>query len=485
MDLCSATRSLLFGMACGLFLQGNAQITWRRTYGGFGADHAHCVRQTNDGGYIITGTAGSFGNGASDIYVVRVDAQGAPIWSRTYGGPGVEQGLACRELADGFIIAGYTSLGANGSYDLRLVRTDPSGTPLWQKDYGTSGWDLCNAFELLPDGFILGGISYGPATPMGAPYVVRTDLNGDTLWTSCPPGALRAECAGLARTNDGGIVLVGSQDTPEGPADAFMTKLNADGGQVWTTVIGGDSTDYFSAVLERPDGGLVACGGTHSWNDNLQIYIVGVHPDGQLDWEERQGDVSDAAASDIRLDHVDGYVFTGYNTLNLGERDIILTTTYPNGGFRFGNNYGDGRPADGYSIEPTADGGYVVAGWSEDFGPGQRSMYVVKTDGQGQTASLIVQTYLDPLKVDGVDGEAGPAVFPQPATVGGTVTLRLSADGPCDLVLNDLQGRLVLSRSLLPQERAFVVPEIPEGLYLLMVRDRSGVILSGPLVVQH
>lgn len=485
MDLCSSARSLLLGTACGLFLQANAQITWRRTYGGFGSDHARCVRQTSDGGYIITGTAGSFGHGASDMYVVRVNEQGEPIWSRTYGGPGAEQGIACRELADGFIIAGYTSLGANGSYDLRLVRTDPAGVQLWQKDYGTSGWDLCNAFELLPDGFILGGVSYGPDTPMGAPYVVRTDLDGDTLWTRCVTGAFRAEYAGLTPTSDGGFVLVGSKDTSSGSTDAFMTKLSADGEDVWTSIFGGDSADYFSAVLERPDGGLVACGATHSWNDNLQIYIVGVHPDGELDWEERQGDVSDAAASDIRLDHVDGYVFTGYNTLNLGERDIILTTTYPTGGFRFGNNYGDGRPADGYSIDPTADGGYVVAGWSEDFGPGQRSMYVVKTDGLGQTASLNVQTYLDPLKITSIKGASGPLVYPDPVRVGGTVTMRFTSNGPCTLSLNDLQGRTLWGQWLPSQARSFNVPGLPEGMYLLTVRDRSGVVLSSPLVIER
>lgn len=478
-------RYSLAGLGIGLGMTMAAQITWRRTYGGFGADDAASVRQTSDGGYIIAGTAGSFGHGASDIYVMRVDEQGEPLWSRTYGGAGVEQGVACRELTDGYIIAGYTSLGANGSYDMLLIHIDPSGAPLWEKHYGTADWDLCNALDVLPDGFALGGISYGPGTPAGAVYIVRTDLNGDTLWTSRSPSAFRAECVGLTHTADGGLAIAGRVGTASGPDDGFLMKMSATGEEEWTTTVGGDSTDYLASVSGTSIGELVACGATRSWSSALEIYLVGFHPDGTVAWEERQGNGSDAAAAEIRPDHEDGYVFTGYNTLNLGERDIILTTTYPNGGFHFGNNYGDGRPADGRSIDTTADGGYVVAGWCEQFGPGLRSMYVVKTDGQGQTASLNVETYFDPLDVPSFAARESPAVFPDPVEAGGLVTLRFTGDSPYDITLTDLQGRVVFTQRSAALERSFRVPELAAGPYVLKAHTRSAVLLSHPLVIQR
>lgn len=461
----------------------SAQVTWRRTYGGFGADNANSVRQTSDGGYIIAGSAGSFGNGASDVYVVRTDGMGEPIWTHTYGGPGLDQGVACRELADGYVIAGWTSLGSNGSYDLLLIRTDLNGEQLWSKNYGTSAWDIGKALAVLPDGFLLGGVSYGPATPQGSAYVVRTDLNGDTLWTRTYSGVGYTECAALATTLDSGILMAGKATDELGDDDAFVTKLDGSGDTVWTTPAGGDSTDYFTSVFERADGRVVAGGGTHSWNNTMQIYLAGFLADGTPDWDQHLGSNADAAATEVRPDHQDGYVLTGYNTLNLGERDIILTTTYANGDFHFGNNFGDGRPADGYSVDLTADGGYVVAGWSEDLGPGVRSMYVVKTDSAGQTADLVVQTWFDPLKIDDPTPAQALPVYPNPAAAGEAVHVAVDGHVPVQLRLFDAQGRSV-AEGHVAADRSFTVPALPPGVYQVLLRDDAGRSWRSPLVVR-
>jgi hypothetical protein len=101
---------------------------WTRTYGGTDDDVGNSVRQTSDGGYIITGYTMSFGGGSLDVYLIKTNAQGDTLWTRTYGGANADEGLSVREMADGgYVIAGYSaSFGAGGS-DVYLIKTDSLG----------------------------------------------------------------------------------------------------------------------------------------------------------------------------------------------------------------------------------------------------------------------------------------------------------------------------------------------------------------------
>jgi hypothetical protein len=464
-------------------VDGWSQITWRRTYGGFDAEQAASVRQVDGGGYIMAGTSGGFGNGSSDIYVVRIDELGVPIWTRTYGGPGAETGVACREVQDGFVVAGSTALGPNGGYDMMLVRTDQNGVPTWERFYGTDNWDLLNAIDVLDDGFVLGGISYGSGFPMGGAQIIRTDDDGLEVWSRTIGGAHRVECHGIKATSDGGFIVVGKSGSDDRMDNGFFTKLDGSGNEVWTTFVGGDSTDVLNSVIEADGTGYVAIGSTESEITTRQIYLVKVDLDGELEWEQFIGNVADAGGTEVARGHGNEFVFTGYNTLNLGNRDMILTRTDLGGWFQNGFNYGNGRPADGYSVDITDDGGYVVAGWLEEVGPGIRAMYVVKTDANLQTASLNVQTYLDPLPVEEVGTpEVGP-LYPNPARAGEVVRVQGVWSHGARVRLYDAQGRHVVEHILM--DNGFPMSDLEAGWYAVHVLDPSGRSTRTSLVVQR
>lgn len=467
-------RALLLMLVTTSAALASAQSTWRRTYGGFGIDEGHCVRQTADGGYILAGSTGSFGGGSGDIYVLRLDAFGEPLWSRTYGGIGVENGVACEELSNGFIIAGTTSQGANGSYDMLLVRTDGQGLPLWERNYGTSDWDLCNAMEVLPDGFLLGGITYGAGHFNGGAYVVRTNLDGDTLWSRVLGGPLRTEANGLVRTTDQGYVVAGSMGTPSGYSDGFLTKLDQAGDEQWTAELGGDSADVLNSVVQVDDGSFVACGTNHSQSEVLQIYVVNVDGAGAFQWDQSIGNTADAGGSEIRRWGAEDYVFTGYNTLNAGQRDMILTTLDSYGYFQFGNNYGDGHPADGLSIDATSDGGFVVAGWIEQTGPGIRAVYVVKADSLGQTADLNVVEYFDPLPVPEMSKAAGVTISPTLLSSGQEMKIQLHGSSAAQARIMDMRGAIQGFIPIEPSTNISIrVPDLAPGPYLISIEQKG------------
>ena len=66
------------------FDDGNVQ--WEKTYGGTENDSAYCIEKAADGGYIISGSTASSGNGGSDVLLLKIDQNGDELWSQTYGG---------------------------------------------------------------------------------------------------------------------------------------------------------------------------------------------------------------------------------------------------------------------------------------------------------------------------------------------------------------------------------------------------------------
>lgn len=449
----------------------SAQATWRRTYGGFEVETAQSVAETQGGNFLVTGTTGSFGNGASDIYVLLLNENGDPIWSRTYGTIGVEKGVSGRVLDDGFVFAGSTSLGEHGGYDMLLVRTDQNGEVIWQRNYGTEDWDLCNSMEVFSDGFLLGGISYGVGGGEGQVYLVRTDLNGDVLWSTNLNEGSGSECNAIAVASDNGFAIAGRIGTLSGFDDGYVARYNNDGTMIWDLSVGGDSTDLLTGLILTDVGGIKVNGVTSSESSVTQILTAGIDPTGILEWERALGNQADAGGTGIAKAQGSGYVITGYNTLNFGTPDMIFTELDDQGYFLTGNNFGNGRPAWGNALLASSDGGYLIAGWSEEYGPGNRSCYVVKTDGLGQTASLNVQTYFDPVRVPSIAPVPNTVLSPCPALAGGSITLDGNSRFTTYRLLNS-QGQLVASGNL--QGNSFNVPVGLSGAFVLEVLNDPG-----------
>jgi len=120
--------TMILGMFTLLLVSSsNAQQRWERTYGGADWDYGSSVQQTQDGGYIVAGETYSFGAGSNDVYLIKTNASGGTLWTRTYGGTNSDAGRSVQQTSDGgYIIAGYTGSFGNG-LQVYLIKTDSSG----------------------------------------------------------------------------------------------------------------------------------------------------------------------------------------------------------------------------------------------------------------------------------------------------------------------------------------------------------------------
>src|SRR4030095_7081691 len=147
----------------------SAQITFQKRYGGMNSEAASDVRQTNDGGYIIIGATNSFGAGDFDMYVVKTDASGKKLWTKTLGGIGVDNGDYIKQTVDGGYILGGGS-GSFGSYN--LIKINASGNIQWSKVY--DGFRGTDAQQSGDGGYIVAGSSAASA----GLQLINTDGNG-------------------------------------------------------------------------------------------------------------------------------------------------------------------------------------------------------------------------------------------------------------------------------------------------------------------
>ena len=131
-------RKLIIILLLHVFLNfaSEAQVTFQRTFGRTGDEGANGIQQTADGGYVLVGATTAFSVGGADILIVKTDANGDTLWTRTYGGIGDDGASFVKQTSDGgYIIAGSTRSFGSGLNDAFLIKIDSIGIIVLISDF--------------------------------------------------------------------------------------------------------------------------------------------------------------------------------------------------------------------------------------------------------------------------------------------------------------------------------------------------------------
>ncbi|RKX68987.1 hypothetical protein DRP53_09495 [candidate division WOR-3 bacterium] len=255
---------------------------WTRTYGGTRDDWGYSVQQTTDNGYIIVGETGSYGAGSTDVYLIKTDADGDTLWTRTFGGTGRDYGYSVRQTTDGgYIIAGWTfSYGAGGG-DVYLIKTDANGDTLWTRTFGGQDCDCGWSVQQTTDnGYIIVGTTFGYGGGRADVYLIRTDADGDTLWTRTFGGVDDDYGYSVQQTSDNGYIITGYTKSYGVGGDLYLIRTDADGDTLWTKTFGGPAGDCGWSVQQTTDNGYIITGVTTSYGaGENDVYLIKTEPD--------------------------------------------------------------------------------------------------------------------------------------------------------------------------------------------------------------
>jgi hypothetical protein len=373
----------------GVFAQNPGDIIWSNSYGEFDKEYGYSVNLTTDGGYIMGGYSNSFGAGDNDVYLVKTDADGDTLWTRTYGGIDTDKCKSVQQCSDGgYIIAGETNSFGAGSYDVYLIKTDADGDTLWTRTFGGTGIDRAESVKETTDGdYILTGNTGSFGAGGKDVYLIKTDANGDTLWTKTYGATDDEEGHSVVLTTDSGYIIVGFTDSfGAGGKDVYLIKTDANGDTLWTNTHGGTDNDRGYAVQQCNDGGYIIAGDTKSSGaGNSDFYLVKTDMGGEALWTRDYGGTAIDIGYSLQQTTDEGYIIAGSTqSFNVGYFDIYLVKTDAIGDTLWTRTYGSFNYEHCRSVQLTTDGNYVAAGWTWSYGPGISAFWLLKIAGDSE-----------------------------------------------------------------------------------------------------
>jgi uncharacterized delta-60 repeat protein len=370
---------------------------WSRTFGGSDQDFAYSVQQTVDGGYVVAGRTYSFGAGFGDLYVVKTDGAGDPLWVHTYGGSNDDYAYSVQQTGDGgYVVAGNTRSFGAGSADFYVVKTDGAGDTLWTRAYGGNNSDEAYSVQQTADGgYIIGGETRSFGLTYYDFYLVKTNDSGDTLWTRRYGGSNHDRARSVQETADGGYIVAGWTNSfgPGTPtyANFYLVKTNSSGDTLWTHTYGGSNNDQARSVQQTADGGYLVAGMTYSFGaGDYDFYLVKTDGSGNPVWTHTYGGTNNDQACSVQQTADGGYIVAGLTySSGSGSDDFYLVKTDGSGNSLWTRTYGGSDADEAWAVQQTADGGYVMAGLTYSFGVGAGDFFLVKTGPEGPCALTI------------------------------------------------------------------------------------------------
>lgn len=417
----NAQRKLRFGTILMLVSAiSHAQapgIQWQNTISGGSSDYLKSVKQTTDGGYILGGysNSGISGDkteptlGYHDYWVVKLDAAGSIQWQNTIGGSGFDYLESVQETTDGgFILAGYSNSGISGDKtelcqggdDYWVIKLDASGSIQWQNNIGGSNYDYLYSIQQTTDGgYVLGGSSNsgisGDKTESTRGnfdiWVVKLNAAGNVLWQNDIGGSNEDYLFSIQQTTDDGYILGGhsisgiSGDKTEacqGLEDYWVLKLDAAGNIQWQNTIGGNNSDLLNSIQQTTDGGYVLGGyssssisgdKTEPLQGSADLWVVKLDATGNIQWQNDIGGSSTDRLISIQQTTDGGYILGGFSNSGIsgdkteacqGNYDYWVVKLDATGSIHWQSDIGGSDEDRLYSIHQTADGGYIMGGYS-------------------------------------------------------------------------------------------------------------------------
>ncbi len=340
---------------------------------------ARNINFTSDGGYIIAGTGAMF----------KLSPTGSLLWSSPISG------AEAKQTWDG----GYVLVGNNSFMSAMIARTDSTGDTLWTRLYGRSRTraDFYNVFP-APDSCILAtgyhnGSAYSPSGGNGC--LVKFDQNGDTLWNRSYAYGQETRFFAAVKVSDG--FLMAGRTKAVGTESDFnfvAVRTNDNGDTIWTGIYGRTGNQICNGVTVCSDGGFLLTGSTDittGGGTTKDLYLVKISSTGAFQWEQHYGsEMLDEVGEAVAADPNGGYIVTGYAELSgVAPMVVSLMKVDSAGAAVWTSGFGTNLYNAGLAVRTLSDGSILCAGLREAnfvfYGDGEAWVACTNSDGSLST----------------------------------------------------------------------------------------------------
>lgn len=334
----------------------SGDLVWAKVFGGLYLDKAYAVATDADGGVVVAGEfsgtvdfgAGEFeSSGGADIFLLKLDAGGALVFAKHFGGLSDQRAKGLAITASGDIViagehngemsfdAGAPTLAAAGGGDIFVAGFTKDGGYLFSDVFGEGSPQAALAVAPSPDGgFVVAGEAYG-----------KVDFGGGELATK--------------------------------NKDAFVAAFDASGAYRYASIFGDYSEQSATAVAVDKDGSAIVAGdfqgkiqaagelSAQGWD----VFVLKLDPLGAPAWGRQIGDGDEQRGRGVAVDlfgnvvvaaGVDGAVTVGSSQVMASTRDLFVAKLTPAGDGVWARTFGDGgweQRGHGVATDPL---GYVL-----------------------------------------------------------------------------------------------------------------------------
>ncbi len=165
-------------------LDMSGHMLWNCTFGGSHHDIGYAVQETVDGGYIIAGSTYFSDPNWNQIWLIKTNSDGRQLWARTFASGIDSVAYDVRQTVDGgYILTGYLRSAADFGY-VYLLKVDGMGNMQWGRTYEYGAWSKMYAVDQTVDGgYILAGYAhYTDGITRDHGLIIKTDALGNVLW---------------------------------------------------------------------------------------------------------------------------------------------------------------------------------------------------------------------------------------------------------------------------------------------------------------
>jgi hypothetical protein len=474
---------------------GFGQIKFFKIFSDNGYDYGQGIVQLADSSYLLTGSSSSYGDSPSQVFLMKLDSLGTFQWSKNFGGSESDWGRRVLNWNDSvFYIAGYSNSLGSGSYNFYLVKTDRFGNQLSERHYNHPGWEKLNDALITADSTIyMVGETTGTAIGDRNFYIVKTDHNGDTLWTRNFGSSGEDAAKSIRQYNDTTFFVVGEMYN----ADSTLTKgaiikLYANGDTAWVKQYGLD--------------------GNYSLNDcfidgtNVNAVGVRVHPQGFDDDEFRlKSDINGTNLNEENI-HVLGDVslsqvckYGSNNKIYIAsnfKNEFSVAGTYDCGVTRFLNDFNwdmsfvnvtSGMEDFVGQLIPTSDGSIIFTGYMEGSLLGGSSVFVMKV-GPNDDFPLINWSNFSSITIESlvsideiqIEELTDFKMYPNPAS--NLVSIFTGTNDLIEMEILDIYGKVIWNENIVNNAQ-FDVTNWNSAVYFIRISKNKQLLKSSKLVV--
>ncbi|HRO44161.1 MAG TPA: T9SS type A sorting domain-containing protein [Flavipsychrobacter sp.] len=500
-------------------IQPKPTLSWQKCIGGTQLDVASSILTTFDNAYVVLGATNSTdgdvdsNEGQMDVFIAKLSLTGNIIWKRNFGSSGDDEGVHFQQTADsGFIIAAYSTFSdgdVDTNYGLRdvwIIKLTKTGDIQWQKTYGGSANDMALTIKQTVDGgYIFAGWSASSNGDITLNkgfedcWVVKLNATGAITWQKTFGGTGEDHFTSITATSDGGYLAVGSVKSNNGDVvghhgsdDYWIVKLNSSGNMIWQKTYGGSGQDHCGdhaiagSVQETFDGGFILSGFSNSNNGDVvgnhgdyDAWILKLNSTGNIVWQRSVGGSGDDEAFYIIQMPDSSYIAAGITNSTNGDVDTMYGVydmwcfkLSPNGTLLWEQSFGGMFKESAFALARTNDTSVILAGYST-FPHGQ------VTGAKGGTHDMwVVKLKMTPI-INGLPGINARELTIAPNPTNGFIQVK-GGENAVLLKLHNVTGQCVKESS----SHQLSFPELPAGIYILKVLDKSGMLLKQEKIVK-